>query len=273
MKILRGSLLVEIADLANVGDETLGNILEAVLRISARGGIIYITDSIFTANVSKSGRVFRISVGRGSIVVPRWQAGETRAEDLCAAGDENLCWELREDVWSDVRIVKNSVGFEDQSSCPEIYVDAIAGVGLELSRDPRALVVCWEEETGLECLGEKISRGRASKVVIPVSRNRISSEEVRIERVRGYRHPLAIMLGGRAVICRPIPTIGGICPGAEILVREARGHPLIYGCGDNAYILSCQPGPEDLIFMATLVYALSEKYSSRHLFVSRESTL
>ncbi|MEM4970967.1 MAG: hypothetical protein QXE01_06910 [Sulfolobales archaeon] len=254
VKLLKGSVVMDLSKLRMLGDRELIAVIKELNRLSAKGYRVFVSLAPFNANILYRGRVYRMSISHGAIIISPNGFGDD-VEDICKNIGEDLCWQLSEDVWADVEEISYRFSLENKYPCPKEYIDASIELGyifLEASELPR--IICIDGEKSISIDMENL---RSRLLIIPI----IKSGEYRnyiVERRAGFRHPLSIILGGRGVSCSELLDLE-LPNESTSIIKDISGNTLLYAIDSDIYVFACKPNPNELLYRLTLFYTSPAK--------------
>ncbi|MEM1611568.1 MAG: hypothetical protein QXQ57_08005 [Sulfolobales archaeon] len=249
VKLLKGSVVMDLSKLRMLGDRELIDIIKGLNRLSAKGYRVFVSLAPFNANILYRGRIYRMSISHGAIIISLSEL-DSKVEDICKDIGRDLCWRLSEDVWADVEEVGYRFSLENRYPCPKEYIDASIELGYifsEASELPR--IICID---GGKSISIDIENLRSRLLIIPI----IESSEYKdyiVERRAGFRHPLSIILGGRGVSCSELLDLE-LPNESTPIIKDISGNTLLYAIDSDIYVFTCKPNPNELLYRLTLFY-------------------
>jgi len=253
VKLLRGTIAIDLSRMRRLSDQEVTGLLRTLIGLASEGYRVFISISPFNANIRTGrGRVYRASISYGAFILPPSTLGgfdEVYAK-VCreVSGDVDLCWVLTEDVWADLDEIGPEISFDNNLPCPDTYIESVKELGYTPSERSRSRVACLEG-------GESVSidHGRGYKYllipIVPISGYRSYT----LERSSGFRHPIAVILSGRAVFCSDLQELE-LPEGAAPILNTVEGDTILYGLDTILYALACMPHPNGLLYRLAVLY-------------------
>lgn len=265
IKLPKGSIIVDPSMTRLLDNREMGRLLDLLVKVSLKSLYrVFLALSPFNANIILRGsRVYRVSVSHGAFIIsPSIDINPGGLDevvgDVCDIDPMGrLCWYLGEDVWVDARILVPKISLDPFHQCPEEYKEALTQLGLDIVRDAKSKVLCLAGGDRLV-----IDSAGINHLIIPVNIDG-SYKDHQIDRVGGYRHPIAALLMGRSVKCVRHEDLE-IPEDSEIIVRNVYGDAILYSIYDRVYVFGCKPPPEDLLFGLAAVYVSTHPVLSQY---------